>query len=142
MIVVIILEMSHGRIYLNSASAAASAFCEWVQVRIDVYISNRKYQVKPHSSPWFWAACAAATVHCPSLPRILALRTFCELSIVLSTKINLLYLLYSTAQRCCLLHLIKQNCLPKTFLRTLILMNQVSFYLFSLLDLMLNCIFL
>ena len=37
--------------------------------------------------------------------------------------------------RCCLLHLIKQNCLLKTFLRTLILMNQVSLYLFSLLEL-------
>ena len=34
-----------------SASAAASEFCEWVQVEIDVYIYIRKYQVKPHSSP-------------------------------------------------------------------------------------------
>ena len=32
-----------------------------------------------------------------------------------------------------ILHLIKQNCLLKTFLRTLILMTQVSLYLFSLL---------
>ena len=31
-------------------TAAASEFCEWVQVGIDVY---RKYQVKPYSSPWF-----------------------------------------------------------------------------------------
>ena len=31
-----------------SASAAASEFCEWVQVGIDVYIPHRKYQVKPH----------------------------------------------------------------------------------------------
>ena len=46
-----------------SASAAASEFCEWVQVGIDVYISHRKYQDKPHSSPWFSAACASATVH-------------------------------------------------------------------------------
>ena len=45
------------------ASAAASEFCEWVQVRIDVYIPHRKYQVKPHSSPWFSVACAAAIVH-------------------------------------------------------------------------------
>ena len=45
------------------ASAATSEFCEWVQVGIDVYIPHRKYQVKPHSSPWFLAACAAATVH-------------------------------------------------------------------------------
>ena len=45
------------------ASAAASEFCEWVQVVIDVYIPHCKYQVKPHSSPWFSAACAAAIVH-------------------------------------------------------------------------------
>ena len=43
--------------------AAASEFCEWVQVGIDVYIPRCKYQVKPHSSPWFSAACAAAIVH-------------------------------------------------------------------------------
>ena len=45
---------------LSAAAAAASKFCEWVQVGIDVYIP---YQVKPHSSPWFSAACAAAIVH-------------------------------------------------------------------------------
>ena len=47
-------------IFKFSASAAASEFCEWVQVAIDVYIPHRKYQVKPHSCPWFLAACAAA----------------------------------------------------------------------------------
>ena len=31
--------------------------------RLDVYIPHRKYQIKPHSSPWFSAACAAAIVH-------------------------------------------------------------------------------
>ena len=67
----------------------------------------------------------------PSLPRNLALGTFGKLLIVFSTKVNLLYLLYSTAWRCCLLHLIKQNCLLKTFQRTLILMTQVSLYIFS-----------
>ena len=50
-------------IFKLSASAAASEFCEWVQVGIDVYIPHRKYQVKPHSSPLFSAACAAAIVH-------------------------------------------------------------------------------
>ena len=107
-------------IFKLSASVAASEFCGWVQVGIDVYIPHRKYQVKPHSSPWFSAACAAAIVHrnhffClyqqnnqkkPSLPRNLAHRTFHELLIVFSTRVNLLYLLYSTAQRCCLLLLI------------------------------------
>ena len=52
--------MFHGKICV---SAAASEFCEWVQVGIDVYIPHRKYRVKPHSSPWFSAACAAATVN-------------------------------------------------------------------------------
>ena len=56
----------------------------------------------------------------PLLPRNLALVTSGELLIVFSTKVNLLYLLYSMVQWCCLLHLIKQNCLLKTKLRTLI----------------------
>ena len=60
----------------------------------------------------------------PSLPKNLALRTFGKLPIVFSTKVNLLYLLYSMAQSCCLLHVIKQNCLFKTSLRTIILMTQ------------------
>ena len=38
-------------IFKLGASAAASEFCERVQVGIDVYIPHRKYQVKPHSSP-------------------------------------------------------------------------------------------
>ena len=46
-----------------SASSAASKFCVWVQVGIDVYIPYCKYQVKPHSSSWFLAACAAAIAH-------------------------------------------------------------------------------
>ena len=46
-----------------SASAAASEFCEWVQVGIGIYIPHRKYQVKPHLSGWFSAACATAIVH-------------------------------------------------------------------------------
>ena len=50
-------------IFKLSASAAASKFCEWVQVGVDVYISHRKYQIKPHSSPLFSVACAAAILH-------------------------------------------------------------------------------
>ena len=50
-------------IFKLGAPAAANEYCEWVQVGIDVYIPHRKYQVKPHSSPWFSAACAAAIVH-------------------------------------------------------------------------------
>ena len=145
-------------IFKLSASAAASEFCEYVQVGIDVYRPHRKYKVKPHSSRWFSAACAAAIVHrnhffrlyqkqkssdskvkfrqgiiiskgflnLPNLhmlikqksqllPRNLALMTSAELLIVFSTKVNLLYLLYSMGRRCCLFHLIKQNCLLKIF---------------------------
>ena len=50
-------------VFKLSAFAAASEFCEWVQVGIDVYIPHRNYQVKLHSFPWFSAACAAAIVH-------------------------------------------------------------------------------
>ena len=50
-------------IFKLGASAAASEFCEWVQVGIDVYKPRRKYQFKLHSSPWFSAAFAAAIVH-------------------------------------------------------------------------------
>ena len=159
-------------IFKVSTSGTASEFYEWVQVGIDVH---RKYQVKPHSSPLFSAACVVAIIHrnhffrlyqqnkssesevkfrqasnrCKrvleaaklayatktTLPRNLALRTFGELPIVFSTKVNLLYLLYSTAQRCCLLHLMKQNYLLKTFPRTLILMTLLSLYLFPHLEL-------
>ena len=124
---------------------AASEFCQWVQVGIDVYIPHPKYQIKLHSSPWFSAACAAAIVlrnqffrlhqqdksseskvkftqgnNC--CKRVLEAakhvyanktrvhhfsETFGELLIVFSMKVNLLYLLYSMARRCCLLHLTK-----------------------------------
>ena len=56
----------------------------------------------------------------PSFSRNMVLGTFGELLIVFLTKVNLLYLLYSMVQWCCLLPLIKQNCLLKTFLTTLI----------------------
>ena len=165
-------------IFKLGASAAASQFFEWVHIGNNVYIPHRKYQVKPHLSLWFSAACAAAIVHrnhffrlyqkdkssesgvnlvrlvivakgflklpnlhmliklkSPSLPRNLALGTFGELPILFSTKVNLLYHLYSTAWRYCFLYLIKQNCLLKTFVRILMLMIQVSLCLFSFLEL-------
>ena len=43
----------------SRVSASATEFCEWIQV--GKY--HRKYQVKPHSSPWFSAACAAVIVY-------------------------------------------------------------------------------
>ena len=59
----IIYEMFNGRISFNSAFIAAGEFREKVQVRIDVYIPHWRYQVKPHSSLWFSAACSSAIVH-------------------------------------------------------------------------------
>ena len=50
-------------IFKPGASAAASEFCEWVQAGIDVYIPHGKYQVNPHSCPWFSTACAAAIAY-------------------------------------------------------------------------------
>ena len=50
-------------IFKLRASAAASEFCEWLQVGIDVYIPLRRYQVKLYLSPWISAAGVAATVH-------------------------------------------------------------------------------
>ena len=64
-----------------------------------------------------------------SLPRNLALRTFGELLIVFSTKVNLVYLLCSTI----LLYLSsaseKAKLFTKCFSRTPILITQVSLYL-------------
>ena len=37
-------------IFKLSTSAAASEFCKWLQVGLDVYIRCHKYQVTPHSS--------------------------------------------------------------------------------------------
>ena len=143
MVFVIIWEMFHGRIscwgYL-SASAAASEFCEWLQFGIDVYIPHRKYQVKPHSFHLYQKdnSCDSkvkfrqASNHCKRalgatklayanktkllLSKNLALSSFDKILIVISTKVNLLLPIYSTAWRCCLLPLIKKNCLLKTFL--------------------------
>ena len=70
-----------------------------------------------------------------SLPRNLTLATFGESLSVL----NLLYLVYLTDLKCCLLFLTEQNCLQKTSLRTLILMTRVSLYLLFLLDPIWNC---
>ena len=50
-------------VFKLGASAAASEFCKWVQVGIDVYNPHRKYQIKPHSSLWCAVACAAAIIN-------------------------------------------------------------------------------
>ena len=49
-------------IHKLDSSTAASEFYEKVQVGTNVYIPHCNYQVKPHLSPWFLAACAAVIV--------------------------------------------------------------------------------
>ena len=162
-------------IFKLSASAAASEFCEWLQVGINVYIPHWKCQVKPHSSPWFSAAHAATIVHrnhffvctkrinllnlrqssnrlvivakgflkqkSPSLSRNVAFRTFGELPIVLSRKVNLPYppindseVLPSASD--------KAKLFAENFSKNSNLDDSVFLYLFPLLDLIWNCIFL
>ena len=50
-------------IFKFGTSAAASECREWVQIETDVYIPHCKYQIKPHSSPCFSAACTDVIVH-------------------------------------------------------------------------------
>ena len=56
-------EMWLGRISLNSVLLLLLVNCDGLQVVIDVYISHRKYQVKPHLSPWFSTTCVATIVY-------------------------------------------------------------------------------
>ena len=60
--------------------------------------------------------------------------------LIVFPNVNLLYLLFLMFLTCFLLHLIRQNCLMKSFLRTYIIMNQVSLYLLSSLEPNCNCI--
>ena len=62
----IIWEIFHGRLPLNLVLLLllvnfVSGFR--LELMYIVYIPHRKYQVNPHSSPWFSAACAAIKVH-------------------------------------------------------------------------------
>ena len=68
MVFMIISEMFHERISLNSmlllllvnfVSGFRLKFI-YIYIYIYIYIPHRKYQVKPHLSPWFTAASDAA----------------------------------------------------------------------------------
>ena len=50
-------------IFKHDATFAAKEISEWVEIGIDCYIPHRKFQLKPHSSPWFTPSCAAAIAH-------------------------------------------------------------------------------
>ena len=74
------------------------------------------HRLQNFENPTFASGCLYMLIKQKSLsfPRNLGLGTFGELLIVFSTKGNLLYILSSTTRKCCLLHLIKENCLLKT----------------------------
>lgn len=74
-----------------------------------------------------------------SLTKNLALATFRKLLKASSTKVNLSYLLCLMVLNQCLLHLTRESCLLKSFVKTRLIMNQVLFYLLFLLKPMLNC---
>ena len=50
-------------IFSHDTTFAAKELSEWVKIGIDCYIPHRKFQLKPHSSPWFTPSCAAAIAH-------------------------------------------------------------------------------
>ena len=50
-------------IFKHNATYAAKDITEWVEIGIDCYVHHRKFQLKPHSSPWF-TPCATAIAHC------------------------------------------------------------------------------
>ena len=50
-------------IFKFSAFATVSEFFDWVQVGIGVYFPHRKYQIKPHPTPWFSAAYVVTILH-------------------------------------------------------------------------------
>ena len=95
-------DIPQENIFKLTAFTAGSEFFEWVQVGIDVYIRHRKYQVKPHSSPWFSVSCAAVIVHRNHIFRLYqqnkSSESICELPIVYS-RINLLNL-FANCQQC------------------------------------------
>ena len=50
-------------IFKHNVNYAAKEITEWIEIGIDCFIPHRKFQLKPHSSPWFTPACAAAIAH-------------------------------------------------------------------------------
>ena len=50
-------------IFNLDAEECAKEIASWLHDGIDAYIPSQKYQVKPHSSPWYSLAIAAAIVH-------------------------------------------------------------------------------
>ena len=45
------------------AEECAKEITSWIQSGIEAFVPSRKYQIKPHSTPWFNPACATAIAH-------------------------------------------------------------------------------
>ena len=104
--------------------------------------SKAKFRQTSNYCKWVFEAASVtyASKKEPITSQKLGFRDVWRIADSVLNSVNLLYLPYSTARSFCLLHLIKQNCLLKTFLGTLLRMTQVSLCLFSLLELIWNCI--
>lgn len=50
-------------VFAHPAEKCAEEITSWLSSGISAFIPSRKFQVKPHSSPWFSPACAAAIAH-------------------------------------------------------------------------------
>ena len=86
MVYIIIWEMLRGRISLTVLLLLLMNFASGSRSKlIYIYISHRKYQIRPHSSAWFSAACAAAIENRNA-------SFFC------TNRINLLYLKWSSGR--------------------------------------------
>ena len=102
---VIIGEMFDGRISLNSVLLLLLVnFVIGFRLEL-MYISLRKYQVKPDSSPWFSAAYAAAIIHRNHFFRL------CQKNIAPGSKVK-----FIQASNCCkrVLEAAKLACANKT----------------------------
>ena len=58
-----IRDVPWSSIFQRNVSFAAGEVSEWLQIGIDTFVPHRKFQVKPHSPPWFNPACASAIAH-------------------------------------------------------------------------------
>lgn len=58
-----IRDVPWASIFQKDPSLAASEFSNWIQAGIEAFIPHRKFQVKPHSPPWFTPSCASAIAH-------------------------------------------------------------------------------
>ena len=116
-------------IFKFGASAAAKEFCKWVYIGIDVHIfiviNIRSSLIHVHglinlpnlrSSSDRVVIIVKGFLNLPNLHILIKLKSLITSQklgsqdlwwMVFSTKVNMLYFLYSTAWRCCILHLVK-----------------------------------